>query len=63
MYYEWDNELPHPEGGIQILDQFVYFPSIDSPYVSSPENEGKLDDNNDYVEEEIIENNAESEIE
>ena len=54
FYYEWDNELPHPKGGIQILDESMDFPSINFPYVSSPENEGKLDDNNDSVEEEIV---------
>ena len=63
FYYEWDNELPHPKGGIQILDQSVDFPSINFPYVSSLEDEGKLDDNNDFVEGKIIDNNAESKIE
>ena len=48
---EWDNDLPHPEGGIQILDQSVYFPSINLPYVSTREKEEKLVDNNDSVEE------------
>ena len=57
------NDLPHLEVGIQILDQSVYFPSINFPYVSTPENEGKLVDNNDSVEEKIDDNNAESEIE
>ena len=33
FYYEWDNDLPHPEGGIQILDQSVDFPSINFPQV------------------------------
>ena len=51
FYYEWDNELPHPEGGIHILGQSVDFPSINFPYVSTPENEEKLVDNNDSVEE------------
>ena len=51
FYYEWDNDLPHPEGGIQILDQFMDFPSINFPYLSTPENEEKLVDNNDSVEE------------
>ena len=60
FYYEWDNELPHPEGGIQILDQSVDFPSINFPYVSTAENDEKLVDNNDSVEEKIDDNNAES---
>ena len=59
FYYEWDNDLPHLEGGIHILDQSMDFPSINFPYVSTPENEGKLDDNNDSVEGKIIDNNAE----
>ena len=28
FYYESDNKLPHPEGGIPILDQSVEFPSL-----------------------------------
>jgi hypothetical protein len=26
FYCEWDNDIPHPEGGIHILDQSVDFP-------------------------------------
>ena len=39
------------------------FPSINFPCVSTPENEGKLVDNNDSVKEKMDDNNAESEIE
>ena len=37
----------------------MYFHSINFPYVSTPENGEKLDDNNDFVEEKIDDNNVE----
>jgi hypothetical protein len=46
FFYEWDNDLPHPEGGIHILDQ-----SGDFPCVTTPKNEEKLFDNNDSMKE------------
>ena len=55
FYYEWDNDLPHPKGGIHILDQSMDSPSIIFPYVSTHENEEKLVDNNDSVEEKLDE--------
>ena len=47
FYYESDNILPHPEGGIAILDQSMEFPSL---------NDEKLvdDDNSIVADEELV---------
>jgi hypothetical protein len=58
FYYEWDNDISHPEGGIHILDQSVDFPSINFPFVTTPENEEKLVDNNDSDEGKLVDNNV-----
>lgn len=53
FYYERDNDLPHLEGGIHILDQYVNFPSV-----PTPENTKKLVDNNVFDEEKLVDNNV-----
>lgn len=65
FYYECDNDIPHPKGGISILDHYVDFPSINFP--SSIENEenlddkvsidGKWDDNDNVSKEEKLDDN------
>lgn len=42
FFYEYDNNLPHPEGGIPILDYFVGFPLINLPL--NDETEENMDD-------------------
>jgi hypothetical protein len=67
FYYEWDNDLPHPEGGIHILDQSVDFPSTTPENEITSKNEEKIvdsnvfDDNNVSVEEQLVDNNVPTE--
>jgi hypothetical protein len=67
FYYEWDNDLPHPEGGIHILDQSVDFPSTKNKTTSknttpknetTSKNEEKLVDSNVFDEEELVYSNV-----
>jgi hypothetical protein len=67
FYYEWDNDLPHIEGGIHILDQSVDFPSTKNETTSkntTPENETtsnneeKLVDSNVFDEEKLVDSNV-----
>ena len=64
FYYEWDNDLPHPEGGIHILDQSVDFPSTTPENETTSKSEEKLvdnnvfDDNNVSIKEQLVDNNV-----
>ena len=62
VYYEWDNHLPHPEGGIHILDQSKDFPSTTLENEITSENEKKIVDSNVFydnnvsVKEQLVDN-------
>jgi hypothetical protein len=68
FYYEWDNDLPHPKGGIHILDQSMDFPSTTLENETTSKNEEKLvdsnvfDDNNFFVEEQLVDNNVHNNV-
>jgi hypothetical protein len=67
FYYEWDKDLPHPKGGIHILDQPVDFPSTTPENETTSKNEEKLVDSNVFyynnvsVEEQLVDNNVPTE--